>query len=165
VRTAASLILTLAIATAAGQAKADDKGLFGIGLIVGDPSGVSAKYYLSDDTAVDAAAGLGLIQGGVHAHADFLWHPVVLESQDSFVMPLYVGPGLRFLIEDKDRASDDVYHLGLRAVVGTLFDFRKLPLDVFVEVAPILEYKFSDLENEKGFGVAINISAGVRYYF
>ncbi len=148
-----------------GSARAEEKGLFGVGLIVGDPSGVSAKYYLGDDTAIDAAVGVGLIKTGIHAHVDFVWHPVVLESQEKFVMPLYVGPGFRLLMEDKDRETDQIVHMGLRAVVGVLFDFRTLPLDVFIEAAPIVEWRFTALEGEDGFGLGINVAAGVRYFF
>lgn len=160
-------LLSLALVTlvTATSARAEDKGLFGVGLIVGDPSGISAKYYLSDDTAIDAAVGVGLIKTGIHAHSDFLWHPAVLESQEKFVMPLYFGPGVRVLIEDQDRETDQVLHLGLRIVVGVLFDFRTIPLDVFIEGAPIVEWKFTSLEDEAGFGLGINVAGGVRYYF
>ena len=34
--------------------------------------------------------------------------------------------------------------LGLRGVVGMLFDFKDVPLDVFVEVAGVLEYDFAE---------------------
>jgi hypothetical protein len=41
-----------------------------------------------------------------------------------------------------------------------LFDFKDVPLDVFVEVAGVLEYDFTE-----GWGPALNAGAGVRYYF
>jgi len=157
-----AVVIALAVP---GVSVAEDKGLFGVGLIVGEPTGVSAKYYLSDDTAVDGAVGAGLIDTGIHVHADYLWHPWVLESQEAFHLPLYVGPGLRFLSSNNGRGQDGVLHFGVRAVVGAVFDFRKIPIDVFIEVAPIVEWKLSDNDNEAGFGVAINAAAGVRYYF
>ena len=161
-----ALFITLAIPSLS-QAQEYEKGLFGIGLIVGEPTGVSAKYYLGEDAdyAVDGAIGAGLIDTGIHAHGDFLLHPWILERQEAFDMPLYVGPGLRFLLEDGGRGLDDIVHVGIRGVVGALFDFRKLPLDVFIEVAPILEWKFSDNDDEAGLGFSINAAAGVRYYF
>ena len=48
-----------------------DKGTLGVGIIVGEPVGVSAKLYLSDDRAIQAAAGSALIGGGLHLHADY----------------------------------------------------------------------------------------------
>jgi len=50
--------------------------------------------------------------------------------------------------------------MGLRAVVGMLFDFKNVPLDVFIEAGSVLEYDFTD-----GFGPGFNIGAGIRYYF
>ena len=53
----------------------------------------------------------------------------------------------------------------MRGVVGAVLDFRKVPLDVFLEFAGVVDYKFSDDDDEAGFGLAINAGAGVRYYF
>ena len=159
------LALFTVVAASPSATAQEEKGLFGIGIIVGEPIGVSAKYYLSNDTAIDAAVGTALAQGGLHAHSDFLWHPYVLEKQDAFVLPFYVGPGVRLLFDNRDRGEEDVFHIGLRAVVGVLFDFRNVPLDVFIEVAPIADYRISNDANEDGFGFAINAGAGVRYWF
>lgn len=160
------IVSVAVLAASGGQARAgEEKGIFGIGLIVGEPSGVSAKYYLSNDTALQAGLGAGLIDVGFHVHTDFVWHPVILDSQETFVLPLYVGPGLRFLVEDSGRGDAAVYHAGVRAVGGVVFDFRTIPIDVFVEVAPIFEYNFSDNDADAGFGVAVNAAAGVRYFF
>ena len=159
-----AVVIGLLLASAQASAQ-EEKGLLGIGLIVGEPTGVSAKYYLSDDRAIDGAIGAGLIDTGFHMHGDYLFHPWILETQDSFVMPLYAGPGLRFLVADSGRGNDSVYHVGLRAAVGILFDFRNVPIDVFVEVAPVFEWKFSDNDDDAGFGVNVNAAAGVRYYF
>jgi hypothetical protein len=143
----------------------EEKGLFGIGVIIGEPTGVSAKYYLSDTTAFDAAVGGAFIKSGIQGHADFLWHPWTLESQSSFVLPAYLGPGLRVLVRDGDGSKESATFIGLRGVVGALLDFRKLPLDVFVEVAGVVDYGIADAEDDKGFGLSINAGAGVRYYF
>jgi hypothetical protein len=158
-------VLVTLLAVPLSASAQEEKGLLGIGLIVGEPSGVSAKYYLSNDRAIDGAIGAGLIDTGFHAHVDYLFHPWILESQDSFVMPLYLGPGFRFLVADSGRGADAVYHTGLRAAIGILFDFRNVPIDVFVEAAPILEWKFSSNDDDSGFGININAAAGVRYYF
>ena len=160
------LAALLATAIFASPAMAqEEKGLFGLGLIIGEPTGISAKYYLSDDTAIDAAVGGAPVQGGWQVHGDYLWHPWTLESQDSFVLPAYIGPGMRLLFDNRDRGEADVTHVGVRGVVGALFDFRKVPLDVFLEVAGVVEWKFSENDDSAGFGFAINAGAGVRYYF
>src|SRR5262245_59263497 len=71
---------------------------FGLGLMLGAPTGLSGKYFLGPDTALDF--GLGAIgyyrhRDGLHIHADYLWHPVTLVRAEPFWMPLYFGVGGR----------------------------------------------------------------------
>ena len=144
-----------------GTARAADKGTLGVGLILGEPTGVSFKLYLKDDQAIQGAAGFAFIGGGLHVHADYVFHPYILQNKDSFVLPFYFGPGVR-LIDYRDGRDAAYLAVGLRAVAGLLFDFKAVPLDAFVEVAGVFEYGFKDGE---GFGLALNAAAGVRYYF
>ncbi|CAN5750632.1 hypothetical protein BH11MYX3_BH11MYX3_15930 [soil metagenome] len=138
-----------------------DKGTIGIGLILGEPTGISAKLYLKDDQAVQAAAGFAFVGGGLHVHMDYVFHPFILQSKDSFVLPFYFGPGIR-VIDYRNGRDTSFVAVGLRAVAGLLFDFKNVPLDAFFEVAGVLEYGFADNE---GAGIALNAAAGVRYYF
>ena len=117
--------------TSTSAAQTAEKGVIGVGLIIGEPLGISAKLYLSDDTAVDIAVGSAILGGGIQAHADFLWHPWVLENRSNFVLPAYIGGGLRVLNHREGTAGD--FHIGIRVVAGLLFDFKSVPLDVFVE--------------------------------
>jgi hypothetical protein len=137
-----------------------EKGTLGVGLIIGEPTGISAKLYLEDDKAIQAAVGSAFIGGGLQAHGDFVLHPLILQDRESFVLPIYVGPGLRFIQYTGGRGDDSHFAVGLRGVVGMLFDFKDVPLDVFVEVAGVVEYDFTE-----GWGPALNAGAGVRYYF
>jgi hypothetical protein len=138
-----------------------EKGTFGIGLIIGEPTGLCGKLYLKDDQAIQAAVGGAFIGGGVQVHADYVFHPAILQSKDSFVLAAYIGPGARFIQYSNGREAS-FFALGLRAVGGLLFDFKEVPLDAFVEVAGVFEYAFEDNE---GAGIALNAGAGVRYYF
>ncbi len=157
------LLTCVALAGLVGEsaAHADDKGVFGAGLIVGEPTGLSMKYYLSDDTAVDAAIGGAFIGKGVQVHADHLWHPWILENKPSFVLPAYAGLGARLLFRNGGGGEEDHIRIGARFVGGVLFDFREVPLDVFVEVAGVTDYRTKG----DAFGLDINLGAGVRYYF
>jgi hypothetical protein len=165
-------LAALAILALAAPARADDdeskgepgrpaeKGTFGIGIILGEPTGVSAKLYLSDDQAIQAALGSAFISGGLQIDADYLFHPWILQDQDSFVMPVYLGPGVR-VIDYEGSATGNHLAPGLRAVIGILFDFKTVPIDAFVEVAGVAGYDFG----KKKFDPALNAGAGVRYYF
>lgn len=144
-------------------AQGTEKGVFGLGLILGEPTGISGKLYLGDDTAVAGAIGTAFVSGGIHVHADFLWHPWVLEDREGFVMPAYLGGGARVL--NHRGAAESDFHLGGRGVAGILFDFKDVPLDVFVEAALVLDYVLADDPEHDGFGLDVNAGAGVRYYF
>ncbi len=159
------------VAALAGPAVADEeivdldpqpeKGTFGIGLIAGEPTGISAKLYLKDDQALQAALGLAFIGAGIHAHVDYVFHPYILQSRSAFVMPVYIGPGVR-MIQYRDGRETNYFAFGPRVVGGILFDFKRIPLDAFVEVAGVFEYRTHDGDH---FGIAINLGAGARYYF
>jgi hypothetical protein len=160
-KVAALCALLTAAAIAPSSALADEKGVFGAGIMVGEPTGVTAKYYLGDDTAVDAAVGFAVLGRGLQAHADYLWHPWILETKKSFVLPAYLGAGARFA--SRDRGGAESYLLiGARGVFGVLFDFTEIPIDVFVEVAGVVDYT---TEIGKKFDVGINLGLGARYYF
>jgi len=141
--------------------RAVDKGTLGVGLMIGEPVGVCARLYVQDDQAIQGALGAAFIGGGFQLHADYVFHPYILQTRDSFVLATYVGPGVRVIDYTGGSNQSDFVALGVRAVGGLLFDFKN-PLDAFVEVAGIGEFAFKSGE---GFGLAINIAAGVRYYF
>ena len=160
----AALIGALASPASAGDdegMRAVDKGTLGIGLILGEPTGLSAKLYLKDDQAIQAAVGFAFLGGGLQVHADYVFHPFILQERDSFVLPFYLGPGVRLISYDDGR-DERSFAVGLRAVAGLLFDFKEIPLDTFVEVGGVFEYWFKDGE---GFNPALNAAAGARYYF
>ena len=161
------LLAVLAAPVAADEEIVDldpqpEKGTFGLGLIFGEPTGVSAKLYLKDDQAVQAAVGLAFIGAGLHAHVDYVFHPYILQTRESFVLPVYIGPGVRMIQYRDGRDGDNYFAIGVRAVGGILFDFKTVPLDAFVEVAGVIELRFH--ENDR-FGFAFNAGAGARYYF
>ena len=168
-RFASALLLAIALATTE-PARADtddeggrgaDKGTLGVGIILGEPTGITAKLYLKDDQAIQAAVGSAFIGGGLQIHGDYVFHPYILQTRPSFVLPVYFGPGVR-LIDYTNGRDDSSFAIGARLVGGLLFDFKSVPLDAFIEVAGVLEYEFKD---GKGAAIKLNAGAGVRYYF
>ncbi len=142
------------------QGRPAEKGTLGVGIILGEPTGISARLYLKDDQAIQAAVGASFVANGIQADGDYVFHPVILQDRDTFVLPLYVGPGLRFIEYSGGSNGASHFAAGLRAVGGMLFDFKTVPLDAFIEVAGIFEYDF-----KTGVGAGLNLGAGVRYYF
>ena len=152
---------------------------FGLGIMLGAPTGLSGKYYLGADTALDF--GVGTIYGyrdrrGLHIHADYLWHPLSLASADAFELPLYFGIGGRLLHGDRcyryDRDDCDYYYrdytaLGVRGPLGIALDFNRVPLDVFFELALVLDFLVDrdDRYDNDALYLDLNGAIGVRYYF
>jgi len=83
----------LAMTLSGGRAQAQESG-FGLGIILGEPTGLTAKKWLSTDTALDFAAAWSF--GGedsITLHADFLQHKFNLIKIESGSLPVYYGIG------------------------------------------------------------------------
>ncbi len=106
--TVTALCLLLAVEGSLAQQREFGLGHnFGVGVIIGEPTGFSAKLWTSNYTAFDF--GLGWSMGGdrigkydgyydggsrVHVHMDYLWHSFeAIRSTERF--PLYYGVGGR----------------------------------------------------------------------
>lgn len=126
---------------------------FGLGVIVGEPTGLSAKYWLSGNNALDFGLGYSFVRRGrVHFHMDYLFHHQnIFRAEENFA--LYYGPGFRL----KSVQGDDA-RLGARFGLGLVWLPRNAPVDVFVEIAPIL-----DIIPETDF--TVNAGLGFRFFF
>ena len=127
----------------------------GFGIILGEPTGVSAKFWLGGNAAVDGAAAWSVYPyAALHIHADFLWHSFDILRVSPGQLPLYYGLGGRVkLASDEHRTR-----VGMRVPVGLEYLFDEPPIGLFLEVVPIL-----DLLPGTGFGM--NGAIGGRYYF
>ena len=48
---------------------------FGIGIMIGEPTGLSMKQWLNSSNAIDAGVGWSFTENGsIHLHADYLYH-------------------------------------------------------------------------------------------
>ncbi|MCB4756716.1 MAG: hypothetical protein LHV69_06745, partial [Elusimicrobia bacterium] len=140
--------------------RAERAGDQGYGVMVGNPSGLSAKYWLDEKAAIDGA--LGVARGEFDIHLTLLYHifnwlPEGESRKDAFhrhvqnkELPLYVGIGPRLLFEHEEE-------LGIRFPIGMSFLPQKSPWEIFFEVAPVLR-----LTPNGGFNG--DFAVGVRYY-
>jgi hypothetical protein len=125
---------------------------FGMGIVLGEPTGLSAKLWTSGDNAFDFAAAWSFKgDGNLLLQADYVWHFFNLIPVSSGKLPLYIGIGGRVVL-----ANDPQF--GIRIPIGLDYLFATAPIDVFIELVPIL-----DLAPETDFGVGGGI--GVRYWF
>lgn len=131
---------------------AQSKG-FGLGILLGQPSAISAKLWTNSTTAFDFGLGYSFeSQNRVHIHADYLFHVKNIFNTTENIS-LYYGPGARMSFHENDDSR-----LGVRFDVGLVWIPRNAPIDVFIELAPIL-----DIIPETSF--AMNGGIGVRYFF
>ena len=135
-------------------------GPFELGVVLGEPSGLTAKYFITDTQALDSAVGFGL--SGLETfqfHMDYLWHPQVLATTTSFRLPFYlgVGPVIQIVDDDRDRKRRDLV-FGARVPFGLVFVMDQIALNPFIEVAP-------GVELYAHVGVRIDAAIGVRHSF
>ncbi len=133
------------------SADAQDSG-FGLGIILGEPTGISLKTWVRSNAAIDGAVAWSFGQNSaIHLHADYLFHDFNLFDVESGKLPLFFGIGARFKAEPEAK-------FGIRFPVGIAYIFEKAPLDIFLELGPVL-----DLAPGVSFG--FTGSLGARYYF
>ena len=81
---------------------AQDKN-FGVGVILGEPTGLSGKYWISPERAFDVALAYSFLEDNKSFafHADHLYHMEGIIDQH-YKMPLYYGFGVRFRIRETE---------------------------------------------------------------
>lgn len=104
------------------------RGDTGLGLIAGNPTGISFKYFTSTTTAFDAAAAWSFSDEWVMIHGDYLWHSFGAINVDKGQLPWYYGLGGWVAF------GDDVF-AGARLPVGLEYLFANQNFDIFFEVA------------------------------
>ncbi|HBB66547.1 MAG: hypothetical protein A2X28_07955 [Elusimicrobia bacterium GWA2_56_46] len=143
------LALFCALTFAASPLRAQKAGDFGAGVVLGDPSGATAKLWLDDSRALDM--GLGL-DGDVTLYGDYLWHSwKVLPQPAKGRLPVYLGLGAQL-------GDDHHSGLGLRAVAGAAYWLPRDTVEIFLDIVPVFFLSHDD-------AAEVNVNIGLRYYF
>lgn len=160
---------TSLMATGARASEVAESKKFGIGGVLGQPTGFTLKYHFTPNHALTAAVGIGFYYGhNFHMHVDYGYHFKLVSAAD-FDLVLWVGGGIKFFYFfyrdyrpywDRDWQYHEYRRegLGLRVPVGIGFNLNKVPLEVFFELAPGIAF----LPWVDFFMDAV---VGVRYYF
>ena len=131
---------------------AQQKG-FGLGAVLGNPTGISARLWSADNVAFDFGLGYSFTSSNslFDFFVDYVFHNSEwIQDERNFI--LYYGPGARLHI-NKDQSR-----LGVRGAVGILWLPEDSKIDVFVEVAPILDFIPATKFDFDG-------GIGLRYFF
>jgi len=121
----------------------------GVGIQLGQPMGVTGKYWLSSTSAVDAAAGYHF-NSNFDMHGDYLWHSFSSFDVQNGRLPFYFGVGGRVMLGNDS-------NFGMRLPIGMSFLTSNEPLEFYVEVAPVVQLLTS-------IGIDIDGAVGVRIY-
>jgi hypothetical protein len=123
-----------------------------VGLIFIEPTGINAKYWINEGMALNGAVGWvpGKRDSG-RLHGDILFGHVGLFDNEKAKASFYAGIGGRLSFAKPAK-------LYLRVPFGLDFFSQKVPLNLFIEAAPVI-----------GFSPEVSLrfrgAMGVRYIF
>ena len=153
----AALILIL-FGCVAGVSFAESNHNFGVGIILGEPTVFTLKFWRKQTVAFDAGAAWSFIGGKYfQIHGDLLLHNFNLFKVETGRMSLYYGIGARLKFGENDLSEAETV-VSLRVPIGLAYEFERTPVELFIEVVPML-----DLIPATEVGMAGAI--GFRYYF
>lgn len=136
------------------SAKISGGGDLGLGIMMGDVTGLNIKAWNSGGTAFvfglgwDAGSHNDDNDGELFLQGDYLFHYFV-DNTGPGQFGFHYGPGLRFVTSGE---------LGVRFPLGMDFIFPGHVIDAFLEIAPTLN--LTDTNNSY-----ISPEVGFRYYF
>ncbi len=130
---------------------AQEKG-FGAGVILGAPTGVALKYWINNSNAFAGGVAYSFFSShtGVSLHVNYLSHAKKFKIQRQTFLPYY-GFGGKTCFSEKTS-------LGARGVLGVSWLYKKRPVDVFLEVAPIFNLLPAT-------DISFDVALGARYFF
>ena len=135
--------------------------MFGIGLQAGSVSGVSLKYFLNQNNALQAGVGTGFSSvygSSLAVSVDFLTHPWMLYKNSHMNIPLYVGGGAGARLYS-DSYYSDYNSIQGHGTVGSSLELTKFPFDFFLQIEAGLNVASG------GLGFHYGTTSGARFYF
>lgn len=152
-----SSLLALVLLLCLLQVSHAQNNRLGIGVSLGDPSGISYKYWADSTLAISGLSSFQIRKNGsyFYTHLDFNKHQFFEKANwDAGYLGLFFGAGLMY--EWKDFGMDDNF-LTLRLPVGLNFHLHDLPFSFYFETAPHFTV-YPD------FHFFFNGNLGFRYY-
>ena len=124
------VIVVLLVVLLGGAAAAQTS----VGVIAGEPTGLSVRQVLGGIASVDLAVAWSLVprgadaQGSLYLHLDYQQYFEQI-NVEAVQLLFFVGVGPKLYI-------GDVLSIGARVPVGLFYNFPDLPLETFLEIAP-----------------------------
>lgn len=146
--------LSFALAGLVSPCPAAKGELNGVGIILGDTTGISYKHFMDRHTAFDVALGAPYgynIYPGVSLHGDLMWTDKIPEVQQG-VLLFHIGGGLGLGLGGSEVEAV------LRVTTGLEYFFPRTKFAVFGDLVPAFVLTHTP-------GARLNAAIGVRYYF
>lgn len=153
------LISFLLLATTPSKAQEqNDPGRFGLGIMIGEPTGITGKYWMNSTNALAGGVAWSFRRhenrsrsSTIYLHLDYQAHNFNLFEVEQGRMGFYYGIGGRL------RSGGDA-NVGVRVPLGLNYLFANNPLEIYFEIVPVLDLMpETDLDGNGGIGI--------RYYF
>ncbi len=138
---------------------------FGFGIILGEPTGATLKFWTQRSNAFVVDVGASYF-GSPRIGVDYLWHFDAFKSDIAY---LYAGPGAAIGFGEsngfwyKDHGDKYFYKtegeigLGVRGVFGVNVIPRDTPIETFFEIGVLIGLA-------PDFGSSIDAAIGIRFY-
>jgi len=123
----------LLLLLAAPSALAAESGGFGVGVILGAPTGLSCKAWIGPHRAIAGAASW-TTSGGEHSlylHSDLLRQNHHALHLDPVWLDWHYGVGIAIRFKEETE-------MGLRIPVGLDYSLTSIPMELFVEIVPVM---------------------------
>ncbi len=126
----------------------------GLGVMIGEPSGLNLKSWTGRTSAFDIGLAWSFAgNSSLQLHADLLFHEFGQFRPRRGRLGLYYGLGGRVKTKEDDKTV-----LSVRIPLGLTYIFERTPLDLFFELVPLLDLTPETRGDVQG-------ALGVRYYF
>lgn len=142
------ILVTTLFAAAFLPDQASAQGGTGLGVVLGEPTGVTARFMRGGNNFQVHAAWSFTGDGALQLNGDYL-RSGKIDTEP--MMPFYFGLGVLVKFAKKSE-------MGLRFPIGLNHFFKSEPFEIFGEIVPIFRL-IPDTSFKLGGGV------GVRYYF
>lgn len=145
----ATALAALTFASVQTAQAAPPRGGIGAGIVAGDPTGGTFRYFLAPSRSVDFGVGFS---GDAALWLDHSWHAWdLLPKPPSGVTDFWVSAGLRL------ETADDT-KFGVRTLLGASWWLPDHPMELFATAGPVFQMTPDG-------GVGADGGIGVRFYF
>jgi len=148
------VIIAFLLAFQVTHVNAQERKSIGLGVILGEPTGLTGKFMLDNTSGIDV--GVGWETSGddeFHIYGDYLYHLYDIITVPKGYLPLYFGGGIRYVYREN---KDDKF--GIRIPLGIEYLFENVSLGAFFELVPVLNLN-PDTDFDLEWGI------GIRFFF